>query len=182
MIGLMMGVATAQEPISLPVAVIVPFAIAGGTGAAKASADTCPAGTTVPVDETVTAEVQAGVVQAMTNELKTKLSETMKVHVLEAGEVPAAGTVVFAGCVVKMMAGSKGKRLIGMGGTSYVGVHAEVSTGQKFDVEEKGKNVLPGLGAALIINASRSHHTSLDGDAERAADEVVKQYLKSKGK
>ena len=117
-----------------------------------------------------------------------RLSTTMSVTVAQPGEIPPAGSLVITGCFVHADHGNAAERLVGMGlGAShlsahvrlfYVGPSAPVPI-DEFDLSVKGSRLLPPLGpVGLGMNAASEKRETLQADAKRLADDILKRLKK----
>jgi hypothetical protein len=102
--------------------------------------------------------------------------------------VPAEGSLVFTGCFTGADAGNAAKRLVGVGlGASNLSAHVRVfyvgASGSvpvdEFDLAVKGSNKLPPLGpAGLTFNTLSEKRETLQADAKRLADSILKKLKK----
>jgi hypothetical protein len=110
------------------------------------------------------------------------------VIVASPADIPAAGSLVFTGCFLAADPGNAGKRLIGLGlGASHLSAHVRVfyigASGavpvDEFDLAVKGSKKLPPLGAVgLAVNAVSEKRETLQADAKRLADDILKRLKK----
>jgi hypothetical protein len=124
--------------------------------------------------------------KGVTDELTKRLSKKMPVTVAQSGDVPAEGSLVITGCFVSADRGHAATRLIGMGlGASHLSAHvrlfyAGASTPKlidEFDVSVKGSNKLPAAGpVGLGINAVHETQATLEADARKLADNILKRW------
>jgi hypothetical protein len=124
--------------------------------------------------------------KVVTDELTKRLSKKMPVTVAQAGDVPAEGSLVITGCFVSADRGHAGARLIGLGlGASRLSAHVRLFYAgaptpkliDEFDVSVKGSNKLPPAGpVGLGINAVRETQATLQADARKLADNILKRW------
>ena len=173
-------------------AVVLRFAVESQPAAdtSALSAQACPqpspaavSTTTVTPSESVT--VDPKILYTISEEMRTKLSKKMSVMVNpDPGSIPV-GALVISGCITKANGGNAASRLIGMNvGASHLGVHVVALSRTKdgwnpidtFDLQVKGGDVLPPLGAAgLAVHAAKDSHQTLSADAKKLADQTVKK-------
>jgi hypothetical protein len=135
-----------------------------------------------------TEDQEAKLADGVTRELEKRLSKKMLVIVAPPPDKPAAGSLVFTGCLVGADSGNAAKRLVGVGlGASHLSAHVRVfyvgTSGpvpvEEFDLAVKGSNKLPPLGAGgLAFNAVSDKGKGLQGDSKRLADGILKKLKK----
>lgn len=124
----------------------------------------------------------------VTEELTKRLSKKMSVTVAHPGDIPPVGSLVISGCFLSADRGHAAERLAGMGlGASHLSAHvrlfyAGVSTPVPFDefnLSVKGSKRLPPIGpVGLGINAVSEKRETLQADAKRLADNILKRLKK----
>jgi hypothetical protein len=134
-----------------------------------------------------TEDEEAKFADSVTKELEKRLAKKMPV-IVAPPDSPAAGSLVFTGCFVGADRGNAGKRLVGLGlGASHLSAHVRVfyvgASGpvpvDEFDLAVKGSNKLPPLGAVgLAFNAVSEKRETLQADAKRLADSILKKLKK----
>jgi hypothetical protein len=133
-----------------------------------------------------TQEEAVQLAKGVTDELVKRLSKKMPVMVAKPGDTPPEGSLVITGCFVSADHGHAAARLIGMGlGASHLSAHVRMfyvgaSTPKlidEFDVSVKGSNKLPPVGpVGLGINAVRETQATLQADARKLADNILKRW------
>jgi hypothetical protein len=134
-----------------------------------------------------TEDTEVKLAGGVTKELEKRLAKKMPV-IVAPPDTPAAGSLVFTGCFVGADRGNAGKRLVGFGlGASRLSAHVRVfyvgASGpvpvDEFDFAVKGSNKLPPLGAVgLAYNAVSEKKETLQADAKRLADGILKKLKK----
>ena len=135
-----------------------------------------------------TQEEAVQLAKGVTDELAKRLSKQMPVTIAKPGDIPSEGSLVITGCFVSADRGHAAARLIGMGlGASHLSAHvrlfyAGASTPKlidEFDVSVKGSNKLPPAGpVGLGINAVHETQATLQADARKLADNILKRWQK----
>jgi len=122
---------------------------------------------------------------AISNELQTRLSKKMSVMMDADPNAIPVGALVISGCITRADPGNAGGRLIGMNlGTSYLDAHVKVlakkETGfvpmGEFDVRTQGGKKLPPIGPiGLAAHAAAERRETLSADATRLADQLLRK-------
>ena len=200
--GLAMGVPVAygQAPVAgaasaLPKptqALILPFAAISNPSATPGpSGEACP-----PANDTNSEakppdpeEVQK-LTDAVSAELQKKLAKKMDARIGTSTDQPTAGTLVLAGCFIKIDPGNAAKRMAGMNmGSSHLGAHvvAKIKTAdglvtyKEFDALAKGGKILPPLGpVGVATHAAAERRETLVADAKRLANDIAKNLMSTK--
>jgi hypothetical protein len=134
-----------------------------------------------------TEDEEAKLAENVTKQLEKRLAKTMPV-LAAPPDTPAAGSLVITGCFMGADSGNAVKRLVGFGrGASHLSAHVRVfyigASGpvpvDEFDLAVKGSKKLPPLGAAgLAFNAVSEKNETLQADAKRLADGILKKLKK----
>jgi hypothetical protein len=134
-----------------------------------------------------TEDEEVKLAEGVTKELEKRLAKTMPV-IDAPPDTPATGSLVFTGCFVGADSGNAAKRLVGLGmGASHLSAHVRVfyvgAAGpvpvDEFDLAVKGSKKLPPIGAAgLAFNAVSEKRETLQADAKRLADGILKKLKK----
>jgi hypothetical protein len=134
-----------------------------------------------------TEDEEAKLADKVAKQLEKKLAKKMPVLVAPP-DTPAAGSLVITGCFMGADSGNAAKRLVGLGlGASHLSAHVRVfyvgASGpvpvDEFDLAVKGSKKLPPLGAAgLAFNAVSEKNETLQADAKRLADGILKKLKK----
>lgn len=129
---------------------------------------------------------------SVTQQLSKRLSKKMSVTIARPSDVPPAGSLVVTGCFVRTDRGHAAKRLAGMGmGASHLSAHVRLFYAgasapvpiDEFDLSVKGSRLLPPLGpVGLAMNAASERRETLQADAKRLADEILKKLKQDKKK
>jgi hypothetical protein len=125
----------------------------------------------------------------ISSELEKRLSKKMPVTTdLEPASIPV-GALVISGCITKASRGNAAERLAGMNlGASHIKAHVKVvlktEAGfvqvDEFDVEAKGRMILPPLGpVGLATHVVAERRETLSADAKRLADQLLKKLAKT---
>jgi Domain of unknown function (DUF4410) len=144
-------------------ALILPFAVANNAAATPgASGDACPK-TADPNNNLADTNPQK-LIDTISAELQKKLAKKMDARIGQpAGEL-AAGTLVLAGCLTTIDPGNAAKRMAGMNlGASDLAAHVVV----QLKTED-----------ALVTHAAAEKRETLNADAKRLADEILKTLSK----
>jgi hypothetical protein len=133
-----------------------------------------------------TQEEAVQLAKGVAEELAKRLSKKMPVTVAKPGDTPPEGSLVITGCFVSADRGNAAARLIGLGlGASHLSAHVRLSYAgastakliDEFDVSVKGSNKLPPAGpVGLGINAARETQATLQADARKLADNILKRW------
>jgi hypothetical protein len=160
------------------------------------SRQACPLTSTVPTSPTaatpsttVTVDTKTiDILDTISAEMQKRLSKKMSVMVDPDTSAIPEGALVIGGCITNANGGNAAKRLIGMNvGASRLGVHVVALSKTKngwspvdsFDMQVKGGDILPPLGAAgLAMNAAKDLHQNLSADAKKLSDHIVKKLSK----
>lgn len=185
-----------SEPGSqLRTAVVFRFAVESQqvTGPSAISAQACPQTSAADASPTTAAPSQSvtvdpKILNTISGEMQTKWSKKMSVMVNPDPTAIPVGALVISGCITKANGGNAATRLIGMNvGASHLGAHVVALSKTKdgwspidtFDIQVKGGDVLPPLGAVgFAVNAARDTHQSLSADAKKLADQILKKLSK----
>ena len=168
-------------------ALILPFAVANNAEATPgASGDACPK-TPDPNNNLADTNPQK-LIDAISAELKKKLTKKMDARIGEPGDEPAPGTLVLAGCLTTIDPGNAAKRMAGMNlGASHLAAHVVVQLKtedalvavKEFDATAKGSKALPPLSVVgVATHAAAERKETLSADAKRLADEILKTLSK----
>lgn len=181
----LLATSCAAAQVAAPPAYVSPFAVAGDPSATSTA---CPAGSTA-VKSGVTDSAATQLAATVTFALQQQLTSTGAVSLLAPGTTIPAGAITFSGCLTRLEAGSKGKRVfVGMGsGGSFLGAHIVISRHtpagdtvlRDFDAEVKGSNVAPPVFGGAIYNMAHLSKTSLEADTPRLAEKIVAQFRQS---
>jgi Domain of unknown function (DUF4410) len=200
--GLAMGVPVAygQAPVAgaasaLPKptqALILPFAAISNPSATPGpSGAACPSAndTNSEAKPPDPAEVQK-LTDTVSAELQKKLAKKMDARIGTSTDQPTAGTLVLAGCFIKIDPGNAAKRMAGMNmGSSHLGAHvvAKIKTAdglvtyKEFDAIAKGGKILPPLGpVGVATHAAAERRETLVADAKRLANDIAKNLTSTK--
>ena len=173
-------------------AVILRFAVASDPHPdfATLPAQACLQSTPVPrtgSDSTarVDLKVDPQILDAIANELQTRLSKKMPVTMDTDPKTIPLGALVISGCITRADPGDAKGRLIGMGlGMSHLEAHVKILSKREagfvpvdeFDVQAQGGKVLPPLGPiGLAAHAVAEPHETLSADAVKLADALLKK-------
>jgi hypothetical protein len=134
-----------------------------------------------------TEDQEAKLADNVTKQLEKRLAKKMPV-IVAPPDTPSAGSLVITGCFMGADAGNAAKRLVGLGlGASHLSAHIRVfyvgASGpvpvDEFDLAVKGSQKLPPLGAGgLAFNAVSEKRETLQADAKRLADGILKKLKK----
>jgi hypothetical protein len=190
------GQATAPTaPPALPKptqALILPFAaVSNPTATPGPSGAACPPATDANSDKAPPdPEELQKLTDVVSTELQKKLAKKMDAKVGTATDQPTAGTLVLAGCFIKVDPGNAAKRMAGMNmGASHLGAHvvAKIKTPdglvtyKEFDALAKGGKVLPPLGpVGVATHAAAERRETLTADARRLANDIAKNLTSNK--
>jgi hypothetical protein len=124
--------------------------------------------------------------KAVTDELAKRLSKKMPVTIAKPEDMPSEGSLVITGCFLSADRGNAAARLVGFGlGASHLSSHVRIAymdgatpkTIDEFDTSVKGSNKLPPAGpVGLGINAVRETQATMQADARRLADNILKRW------
>lgn len=168
-------------------ALILPFAVANNSAATPGpSGEACPK-TPDPNNTLADTDTQK-LIDTISTELQKKLAKKMDAHIGAPADEPTPGTLILAGCLTTVDPGNAAKRMAGMNlGASHLGAHvvAKMKTAdglvvvKEFDAAAKGSKTLPPLGAVgVATHAAAEKRETLNADAKRLADEIVKNMSK----
>jgi hypothetical protein len=120
--------------------------------------------------------------------LQKRLAKKMTARVGAPSDPATAGTLILAGCFIRVDPGNAAKRMAGMNmGTSHLGAHviAKIKTAdgvvvyKEFDAVAKGGKILPPIGpVGVATHAAAERRETLSADAKRLADDIVSQLGK----
>jgi hypothetical protein len=181
-----LAAARAETPVGEKprrLAVVLPFAVAGQAGGVETSVKACPEvrdpGTKLQADDA------AKLVETISAELKKKLEKKMDARLASRTDDLAEGTLVFAGCLTTIDAGNAAERMAGFNlGASRLAAHVVILKSSKegltpvtdLTVAVKGANLLPPLGPiGLVTHAVREYKQTLDAEAKKLADHILKE-------
>jgi hypothetical protein len=187
-----------SEPESQPrTAVVLRFAVESQpvTDAPALSAQACPQTSAATSPATATPSTSftvdtktPSILDTISREMQKKLSKKMSVMVDPDPAAIPVGALVISGCITKENGGNAATRLIGMNvGASHLGVHVVALSKTRdgwspidtFDIQVKGGNILPPVGAAgFAVNAARDLHENLKSDGTKLADHILKKLTK----
>jgi Domain of unknown function (DUF4410) len=178
--------ATAAQPKPKQ-ALILPFAVANDAAATPgASGAACPK-TPNPNNNLADTNPQK-LIDTITAELEKKLAKKMDTRIGQPADEPATGTLVLAGCLTTIDPGNAVKRMAGMNlGASHLAAHVVVQLKtddglvavKEFDATAEGSRKLPPLGVVgVATHAAAERKETLDADAKRLADEILKTLSK----
>jgi hypothetical protein len=153
--------------------------------AAPAESSSGPKSTKPPTEDQ-----EAKLADNVTKQLEKRLAKMMPV-IVAPPDTPSGGSLVITGCSMGADAGNAAKRLVGLGlGASHLSAHIRTYTSvlhrtsgpvpvDEFDLAVKGSKKLPPLGAAgLAFNAVSEKNETLQADAKRLADGILKKLKK----
>jgi hypothetical protein len=181
--------ATAADATAAPSkptqALILPFAVANNAAATPgASGDACPK---TPDNNLADSNAQK-LVDTISAELQKKLAKKMDARIGQPADELTTGTLVLAGCLTKIDPGNAVKRMAGMNlGASHLAAHVVVQLKtddglvavKEFDATAEGSRKLPPLGVVgVATHAAAERKETLDADAKRLADEILKTLSK----
>jgi Domain of unknown function (DUF4410) len=164
-------------------ALILPFAAVTNPAATPGpSGQACPQ--TSDTDKPLSDEEVQKLTDTVSAELQKKLSKKMQARVGTPSDQPTAGTLILAGCFIKIDPGNAAKRMAGMNmGASHLGAHvvAKIKTAdglvsyKEFDAAAKGGKVLPPIGpVGVATHAAAERRETLTADAKRLANDIAK--------
>jgi hypothetical protein len=169
-------------------ALILPFAAVTNPAATPGlSGDACPqtTDTSKPLDD----EELQKLTDTVSAQLQKKLSKKMQARVGTPSDQATAGTLILAGCFIKVDPGNAAKRMAGMNmGASHLGAHvvAKIKTAdglvvyKEFDAAAKGGKVLPPIGpVGVATHAAAERRETLVADAKRLANDIAKNLSKT---
>jgi hypothetical protein len=152
---------------------VQPGCSGGGSSATK---------TTKPPTE----DQEAKIADDVTKQLEKRLAKKMAM-IVAAPDTPSAGSLVITGCFMGADAGNAAKRPVGLGlGASHLSAHIRVfyvGASGPVPVDEflavKGSKKLPPLGGVgLAYNAVSEKNETLQADAKRLANGILKKLKK----
>ena len=171
-------------------ALILPFAVVTDpSGTPGPSGEACPKTPDPNVNNKIlTDEEKQKLLDTISTELQKRISKKMEARVGTPSDSSTAGTLILAGCLIRVDPGNAAKRMAGMNmGTSHLGAHVvtKIKTAdglvdfKEFVAYAKGGKILPPLGpVGAATHAAAERRETIDADAKRLADDIVKNLTK----
>lgn len=148
-----------------------------------------PAPSIAPIPSTQSASEQQKLSDTVVAELKKRISAHRQVMVEPTGAAPTTEAVVIVGCFTQIEEGNAAKRMAGMGlGASHLSAHVRIARfdGSAFtvmkdlQVSSSGAMKMPPIGPiGVATHAAAESRETLNADAKRMADSILKQLKKS---
>jgi hypothetical protein len=177
--------ATTPAPPKPTQALILPFAAVTDAAATPGpSGEACPKDFDPNDAKIVTDEEKQKLIDTVSTELQKRLSKKMQARVGAPGDQTTPGTLILAGCLIRIDPGNAAKRMAGMNiGASHLGAHvvAKIKTPdglvtyKEFEAVAKGGKMLPPLGpVGVATHAAAERRETLTADAKHLADDIAK--------
>jgi hypothetical protein len=171
-------------------ALILPFAAISNPSATPGpSGEACPKTADQSDSKVVSDEEKQKLTDIVSTELQKRLAKKMTARVGTPSDQATTGTLVVAGCFIRVDPGNAAKRMAGMNmGTSHLGAHviAKLKTAdgsvvyKEFDAVAKGGRLMPPIGpVGVATHAAAERRETLSADAKRLADDIVKNLSKT---